>query len=331
MKKKFLFYLFLCILLTSIPLIPAKVLKQKTLSEEPEATDTTEAISTPSGRECYHVLEKDTGEILEVSVRDYLIGAVGAEMPVSFEEEALKAQAVAAHTYAERQAELSDRRPELKGADFSDDASQYQAFYTKEELKKLYNDNFEEYYHKLETVVDSVLNEIIYYEDEPIIAAFHAMSGGKTESAKNVWGSEIAYLQSVDSKADKNAPQFEQTVTYSAEEVKKMLLSSREGLFLGTDTAHWFGEPEYSEAGTVLQIPVGTSIFTGQELRAIFSLRSAVFSIQYENQNFQFITHGYGHDVGMSQYGANEMAKSGANYQEILAYYYPNTEIKNSD
>ena len=107
-----------------------------------------------------------------------------------------------------------------------------------------------------------------------------------------------------------------------------MLLSSREGLFLGTDTAHWFGEPECSEAGTVLQIPVGTSIFTGQELRTIFSLRSAVFSIQYENQNFQFITHGYGHDVGMSQYGANEMAKSGADYKEILAYYYPETEVK---
>lgn len=326
MKKTFLFYLFLCILLTSIPLIPAKVLKQKTVPEEPEAE--TETIPTPSGRECYHVLDKDSGEILEVPVRDYLIGAVGAEMPVSFEEEALKAQTVAAHTYAERQAALSDRRPELKGADFSDDASQYQAFYTKEELKKLYNDNFEEYYHKLETVVDSVLNEIIYYEDEPIIAAFHAMSGGKTESAKNVWGSEIAYLQSVDSKDDKNAPQFEQTVTYTADEVKTMLLSSREGLFLGTDTAHWFGEPEYSEAGTVLQIPVGTSIFTGQELRTIFSLRSAVFSIQYEKNQFSFITHGYGHDVGMSQYGANEMAKSGADYQEILAHYYPDTEIK---
>ena len=154
-------------------------------------------------------------------------------MPVSFEMEALKAQAVAAHTYAERQATLSDRRPELKGADFSDDASQYQAFYTKEELQKLYQDNFEEYYQKLETVTDSVLNEIIYYEDEPIIAAFHAMSGGKTESAKNVWGSEIAYLQSVDSKADKNAPQFEQTVTYSAEEVKKNAFIFKRGAVSG--------------------------------------------------------------------------------------------------
>ena len=326
MKKKAIFYLFLCAVLTLIPFIPAKLFHSEQVVEETESA--TEEPENSSGRESYQVLDIKTGDILKVSVRDYVIGAVGAEMPVSFEEEALKAQAVAAHTYAERQAALAESRPELKGADFSNDASQYQAFYAKEELKKLYNDKFNEYYLKLETAVDAVLNEILYYEDEPIIAAFHAMSGGKTESAKNVWGSEIAYLQSVASEADRNAPQFEQTVTYSAEEVKRMLLSAREGLFLGTDTEHWFGEPQYSEAGTVLQIAVGTSIFTGQELRNLFSLRSAVFSIQYENQNFNFITHGYGHDVGMSQYGANEMAKTGADYKEILAYYYPKTELK---
>ena len=325
MRKKILFYLFLCIVLTCIPLLPAKLLKP----QQEEITETTEPpTEARTETNYYQVLDSETGEILKVSVRDYIIGAVGAEMPVSFEEEALKAQAVAAHTYAERQKALSAKRPELKGADFSDDASQYQAFYTKEELKKLFNDNFEECYSKLENIIDSVLNEIICYEDEPIIAAFHAMSGGKTESAKNVWGSDIAYLQSVESSADKNAPQFEQTVTYSSEEVQKMLLSARDGLFLGTDTAHWFGEPQYSEAGTVMQIAVGTSIFTGQELRTLFSLRSAVFRIQYENGNFHFITHGYGHDVGMSQYGANEMAKSGADYKEILSYYYPETELK---
>ena len=210
----------------------------------------------------------------------------------------------------------------------ADDASQYQAFYTENELRKLYGENFEENYHKLEKAVDSVLHEILVYQDEPIIAAFHAMSGGKTESAKNVWGSEVAYLQSVDSSADRNAPQFEQKVSYTPEQVKEMLSASREGLFLGTDTEHWFGEPQCSEAGTVLQIPVGTSIFTGQELRMIFSLRSAVFTVSYEDKNFIFTTHGYGHDVGMSQYGANAMAVQGADYKEILAYYYPETELK---
>ena len=329
MKKKCLVYGFLCLLMTVLPLIPAKLLtsrpQQEEKTEQPEEITETEIAED---EKYYHVLDTDTGNILRISVREYLIGAVGAEMPVTFEEEALKAQAVAAHTYAERQAELSSQRPELKGADFSDDASQYQAFYTKEELEKLYNDSFEEDYAKLEKVVDAVLHEVIMYQNEPIIAAFHAVSGGKTESAKNVWGSEIAYLQSVDSPADEQAPQFEQTVSYTAEEVKNMLTASREGLFLGTDTEHWFGEPEYSEAGTVMQIAVGTSIFTGQELRNIFSLRSAIFSVRYEDKKFIFTTKGYGHDVGMSQYGANAMAAEGADYKKILAYYYPQTELK---
>ncbi|MBR0485659.1 MAG: stage II sporulation protein D [Oscillospiraceae bacterium] len=329
MKKKLMLYGFLCLLMTLMPLIPARMFsaEQPVSDENPEEITET-ASESPSEPEVYHVLDTDSGEILEVPVREYLIGAVGAEMPVTFEPEALKAQAVAAHTYAERQKELADRRPELKGADFSDDASQYQAFYTKEELQKLYADKFQQNYQKLEEAVDSVLHEILLYQDEPIIAAFHAMSGGKTESAKNVWGSEIAYLQSVDSSADKTAPQFEQTVSYTAEQVRDMLSASREGLFLGTDTAHWFGEAECSEAGTVLQIPVGTSIFTGQELRTIFGLRSAVFQVRYEDKNFIFTTYGYGHDVGMSQYGANVMAQNGADYREILAYYYPETELK---
>ena len=329
MKKKFLLYGFLCLLLTLLPLLPAKWMKQQTKPEEkPEQAEEVTETEMPADEKYYHVLDTETGEILKVSVKEYLIGAVGAEMPVTFEEEALKAQAVVAHTYAERQAELSDRRPELKGADFSDDASQYQAFYTKDELERLYNDKFEEYYEKLENIVDAVSDEIIVYQDKPIIAAFHAMSGGKTEAAKNVWGDEVAYLQSVESKADEEAPQFEQQVSYTPEQVKEMLTASRDGLFLGTDIPHWFGEPEYSEAGTVMQIAAGTSIFTGQELRNIFGLRSAVFSIEYEDEKFIFTTKGYGHDVGMSQYGANAMAREGADYKKILAYYYPETELK---
>ena len=332
MKKKFLLYSFLCLILTGLPLIPAKCFPSPEAAEvsEQETTEPSETIPPVPETESriYHVLNAKNGEILEVSARDYLIGAVGAEMPVSFEIEALKAQAVAAHTYAERQAALADQRPELKGADFSNDPAQYQAFFTESELKDLYQENFDVCYQKIASAVDSVINEILVYQDEPIIAAFHAMSSGKTESARNVWGSEIAYLQSVDSSSDISAPQFEQSVSYSPDEVREMLESARTGLFLGTDTEHWFGEPVCSDAGTVLQISVGTSIFTGQELRTILSLRSAVFTVTYQDRKFVFTTKGYGHDVGMSQYGANAMALNGAGYREILAYYYPQTTLK---
>ena len=341
MKKKFCIYSILCLVFTAMPLIPAMMISPKTSAQEKSNTEISETSENPENsteqdnsnienleNQVYHVLDIASNEILEVSVRDYIIGAVGAEMPVSFETEALKAQAVAAHTYAERQVILAENRPDLNGADFSNDPEQYQAFYTTEQLQELYGDNFNAYYEKLCDVVDAVLPEILFYDNEPIIAAFHAMSSGKTESAQNVWGSEVAYLQSVDSSSDISAPKYQQEISYSPEQVQELLTSAHTGLILGTDTEHWFGEPTYSDAGTVLQIPVGTSIFTGQELRNIFSLRSASFEITYQDKNFIFTTHGYGHGVGLSQYGANAMALQGSNYREILAYYYPDTILK---
>lgn len=343
MKKKFCFYSILCLLLTAMPLIPAMMISPKTSAEQsiqnsnpdpesetaPETSEISQTSET-SSNQIYHVLDITSNEILEVPVREYLIGAVGAEMPASFETEALKAQVVAAHTYAERQVLLAENRSDLQGADFSNDPDHYQAFHTEQQLRELYGENFDIYYQKISEAVDSVLPEILCYNNEPIIAAFHAISTGKTESARNVWGNEIAYLQSVDSSSDCNAPNYEQNSSYSAEQVQEMLSSAHSGLLLGTDTANWFGEPICSDAGTVLQIPVGTSIFTGQELRTIFSLRSACFTIDYDKKTktFSFQTKGYGHSVGMSQYGANAMALQGSDYREILAYYYPDTILK---
>ncbi|MDE6731192.1 MAG: stage II sporulation protein D [Oscillospiraceae bacterium] len=345
MKKKFCIYSILCLLLTLMPIIPAMLFSTEIsvpenpgISENIENTEntissqileTSENSSALSGQ-VYHVLDITTNEILEVPVREYLIGAVGAEMPASFEPEALKAQAVAAHTYAERQVLLAASRSDLQGADFSNDPEQYQAFHTQQQLQKLYGDNFKLYYQKISDAVDAVLPEILCYEDEPIIAAFHAISTGKTESAQNVWGSAITYLQSVDSSSDCNAPSYEQDCSYSAEQIQEMLSAAHSGLLLGTDTANWFGEPVCSDAGTILQIPVGTSIFTGQELRSVLRLRSACFTIHYDKKSktFTFRTKGYGHSVGMSQYGANAMALQGSDYREILAHYYPDTILK---
>ncbi|MDE5769057.1 MAG: stage II sporulation protein D [Oscillospiraceae bacterium] len=346
MKKKFCVYSILCLLLTLMPIIPAMLFSPEIsapenpgISEITENSENTEndissqileTSEKSSDLQVYHVLDITTNEILEVPVREYLIGAVGAEMPASFEPEALKAQAVAAHTYAERQVLLSTSRSDLQGADFSNDPDQYQAFHTQQQLQKLYGDNFTFYYQKISDAVDAVLPEILCYDDEPIIAAFHAISTGKTESAQNVWGSAITYLQSVDSSSDCDAPSYEQDCSYSAEQIQEMLSAAHSGLLLGTDTANWFGEPVCSDAGTILQIPVGTSIFTGQELRSILRLRSACFTISYDKKSktFTFRTKGYGHSVGMSQYGANAMALQGSDYREILAHYYPDTVLK---
>ncbi len=346
MKKHILTYLIITALLTTLPLIPALAARGKETDKpdmpefveytmETAETGETATIPTESSESAaqlgtYPVLDTETGEVLEISVRDYVIGAVCAEMPAAFETEALKAQAVAAHTYAHRLSLLAQNRTDesLKGAYFSDDSSKYQAFYTDAEIREAYGKHYEAYYAKVSAAVDAVLGEILVYEDAPIIAAFHAMSSGKTESAAHVWGAQVDYLVPVDSSSDVNAPLYEQTAVFPSDEVRRILGDARDGLALGEDAEQWFTEPEVTESGTVTQIRTGNCIFTGQEIRSLFSLRSAAFTVEYADGSFTFTTKGYGHNVGMSQYGANAMAQVGKDYREILAYYYPGTELE---
>ncbi len=288
--------------------------------EQPEQSDFCES---------YQMLDITSGKTTEITVREYVIGAVCAEMPATFESEALKAQAVAAHTYAERQHRLeqSSPTPELCGGDFSNDSTQYQAFFTENQARQYYGDSFETAYAKICDAVDEVLPYILQYEGEPIIAAFCSMSSGKTEDAETVWGSAVDYLVSVESSADMAAPRYLETVTLSQQELQ----AAAEAVL--TDTK-WEDNPEQwvklgksSDAGTILTAEIGGQEVTGQELRQMLGLRSAAISVAYENDSFVFTTKGYGHGVGMSQYGANAMAKDGADWQEILAHYYPGTEI----
>ena len=169
-----------------------------------------DAAQQPDTAETFSVLDITTGTVETISVRDYLIGSVCAEMPATFEPEALKAQAVAAHTYAVRQQLLEQQNPtaDLCGADFSNDSSRYQAYFTENQAKQYYGENFDRYYEKIAAAVDAVYPYLLEYQDEPIIAAFCSMSSGKTESAENVWGSAVAYLVAVDSAADETAPRY---------------------------------------------------------------------------------------------------------------------------
>jgi stage II sporulation protein D len=249
-------------------------------------------------------------------------------MPATFEKEALKAQAVAAHTYAERQKEKAETSPdpELGGAYFSNDSAKYQAYFTENQVKQYYGDNYEQYIKKVREAVSEVENEIIVYKDEPIIAAFHSMSAGKTESAENVWGSGVDYLVPVDSEDDVSAPKYLEEYEFTEDEMRRRLENAFEGIKLGDEPEKWFSEAELSDSKTVLKIKVGDKTVTGQEIRAALSLRSAAFEISYDKE-FKITTKGYGHAVGMSQYGANSMAEKGKDYKEILEHYYPGTDI----
>ena len=311
----------------AMPAVSAKLPEAKkplnhTVTDEPAAQQTA----------YYKVLRTETGTVEQISVRDYLIGAVGAEVPASYEPEALKAQAIAAHTYAERIRLGNRKNPDaaLKGADFSDDSRSYQAFYSEDQLRDFYGSRFAESYEKIAAAVDAAGDQLLYYADEPIVAAFHAVSAGQTESAEAVWGTNLPYLVSVSSGDDRNAPQYETVQGIQPETVRQALRTLKPETVFPDDPSEWFGEPSCSEAGTVLQISCGSEQFTGQQIKDSLSLRSACFSVKYDDMQFVFNVCGYGHAVGMSQYGANEMAKRGCSCEEILMHYYPGTKLVQS-
>lgn len=282
-------------------------------------------------QDTFKVLDISTNEILEVSARDYVIGSVCAEMPISFNVESLKAQAVVSYTYAIRLKELQKLSPSenLHGADFSNDSTKYQAYYTDEQLKELYGSNYDEYYSKVSSAVDDVLGQVIVYSDELIVPVFHSISSGKTENAKNVWGYDVPYLVSVDSSQDIQSSQFEETKIFTPSEIKARFSATYSDIIFSDDISSWISIQSTTEAGTVISMTVGSKSMSGQDFRNVLSLRSSAFDVSYNGDTFSITTKGYGHDVGMSQYGANALAEQGKTYEEIIKTYYSGVEIVN--
>lgn len=273
----------------------------------------------------FKLLDKSSGNVLEVDDKEFLYGAVVCEMLPSFEIEALKAQAVAAYTYfcRERNAIRKNPREELKGADFEVDIDNWKYYTTKEKMISRWGDNFETYYDKITKAVDSVAGEIIKAEDgEPILAAYHAISSGNTERSADVFGGDVYYLDAVASPGDLFAPNYQTKVEMSIDEFKNTLISNWQDIELGDDPSQWVGGIERTKSGMVKNVSIGNKVLTGSEIRSAFSLRSADFEISISEDKFIFTVKGYGHGVGMSQYGAEYMAKQGASYSEILNWYY---------
>lgn len=279
----------------------------------------------------FKMLSAQTGKVETISSKEYVVGAVLAEMPASFHAEALKAQAVAAHSYAlrQKQQEAKNPTPALNGADFSDDPAKYQAFFTEAQAKNFYGDLYEESRKKIEEAVDEVINVALTYKGEPIIAAFHSMSGGVTESAKDMWGSSVDYLVSVASEPDAESLQLSHTEEFSSTEISSRFKGAYPDLELAADPSGWIVIESRTEGGSALNVKVGNKELSGSQIRMLLTLRSANFEVAYnpESQNFTFTTKGYGHGVGLSQYGANAMAQSGKSYREILSHYYKGVEF----
>ncbi len=275
----------------------------------------------PSEQESFRVLREDTGEVEEIGVIDYICGVVAAEMPAEYEPEALKAQAVAAYTFAcHRKAARQD-----KDYDVTDTVSD-QAYISPDEQREKWGDGYDEYSQKIRAAVESVKGQLLTFEGKTILAAYHSISGGKTEAAVNVWGEGYPYLQSVESVGDVLSPNYLNTFVFTEDEIKAKLADKGVNFSGGADG--WFKDKKTSDSGTVLSIKVCGTELKGKDIRKALGLKSANFDVAFADGKFTFTVRGYGHGMGMSQYGAQFMALQGSSYTEILNWYYPKATLQ---
>ena len=270
-------------------------------------------------------LKTDDGQVAELTMEEYLWGVVAAEMPASFEEEALKAQACAARTYTvSRQNHPSDKHPD---ADICGDSTCCQAYIDRTDAEARWGLNAQEYGEKIDRAIAETDGLGILYDGQPIQALFFSSAAGKTVDAVEVWGNSVDYLKSVDSPEGEEVPNYHTQAVFSSGEVKSLTLAAYPGADLSGDPSGWFGQASRNEGGGVISIPLGGVTLTGSQVRSLFSLRSATFTVSYGEGNFTFDVTGYGHGVGMSQYGANAMAREGSSFRDILTWYYTGAQV----
>ncbi len=291
---------------------------------EPEPGPEAEPETAAGEERVFRILDEGTGEIFEVADRDFLAGAVAAEMPPAWPEEALKAQAVAAYTYYSR---LRAQQEDPAAAHFSADPANWRVYVSREQMAERFGAQAPALLEKLDRVVSAVEGQTLQYEGELALAVYHAISGGKTEASADIWGGAVDYLVPVDSPGDPEADGYETVRELDAGQVRRALEARWPGIALGKDPGGWFSGWERSGSGSVLRVQAGGQELEGGALRTALGLRSANFTADYRDGRFTFTVRGYGHGVGMSQTGAAAMARDGATYEEILAHYYPNTEL----
>ena len=261
------------------------------------------------------VLGEETTQML---LEEYLVGVLLAEMPADFEEEALKAQAVVARTYALRRHE-SGNKHEQGGV--CGESTCCQGYKSPEDYMK--NGGTKASVDKIRRAVQQTHGEVLTYEGDLIEATYFSTSGGMTEDALEVWGVDIPYLKATESPGEEHASHYTDTALFTREEFLACIDTELTG-----DPEDWIGQVTYTAGGGVQTIQIGSRNYTGTELRSLLGLPSTNFTMTPANNGIFVVTHGYGHRVGMSQYGADAMAASGVDYRQILAHYYSGTTLE---
>lgn len=270
----------------------------------------------------------DENRVEDMKINDYLKCVVAAEMPVDFELEALKAQAVAARTYLYshiEQVRQGNVAAGHNGAVVCTDSTHCQAYITEQKRRDSWEGDIDAKWNKISAAVEDTSGQVMTYDGEIISAVFHSTSSGNTEAAVDVWGSDVPYLQSVASEGDEKSPKFHSELVMSEEDFR----SRAEEKISGMDRSKaLIGNIIRSDAGGIVTIELGGVEVEGTEFRSIFSLRSTNVEIEQTDGDIIMSVKGYGHGVGMSQYGADYLASQGKDYEEILKTYYTGIKIE---
>lgn len=269
----------------------------------------------------FRIYDTGTSTIINVPDKDFIIGAIPCEMPLSYEDEALKAQGIAAYTYYSKLRETNKDND----YDFSANVSSWYIYVTPELMKDRWGDNYDEYYGRLENIEKDIDKMVLTYDGDLITSTYYAVSSGNTESSKDIWGGEREYLSAVASPWDMLDGSCCSTATFSETEVRDILKGYN--IDLNCALGDVFTDIDRSKSGSVLSAVCCGSEMTGEKIREAFSLRSQNFTVSCSGDQMTFNVRGYGHGVGMSQTGANVMAKLGYDYNYILSWYYKGANI----
>lgn len=328
MKKIFLYILCLVLICFLIPILFTKRnnTTQTVVVEEHE--EIPQKVTYDYGKyNKVKLLHTKTGEVEEIGLDEYLLGVVSSEMPANFENEALKSQAVVARTYTMYKI-LNGSKHE--NADICDDSTCCQAWISKEDrINKWKEEERNSNWAKIENAVYSTKGKIITYDNKPINAFFHSNSGGTTDTATAVWGgTNYPYLQAVQTSGEDTYSQYNSEVTVTKEEFVSKIKEYHSDLEIDFSLENQIEILEYTDGERVKNIKIGNLQLSGVEIRTIFGLKSAKFNIKIEGDEIKFTVIGYGHGVGMSQTGADSLAKQGKTYEEIIHHFYTGVEIK---
>ncbi len=327
-RRAFAMGAFLGVLVFLMPVIFLGVEGEEVAVLPPEPTPVpsqkTPAESWDNGQ-TLRVLQED-GAVEEMSLGGYLWRVVAAEMPASFEQEALRAQAVCARTYSLWKMAAGSHREE--GADLCTDSGCCQAYIEPEQAGENWGDSSQTYSEKIAAAVADTDAQVLTYDGQPIQAVFFSSSTDATEDAAQVWGNSLPYLVSVSSPEGEEVPNYHSTVTLTADQLRELVTGQYPDADLSANPSEWISNVSYNASGRVSNIEVGGVSMSGGAARTLFGLRSACFQVEESEGSFTFSVTGYGHGVGMSQYGANAMAKEGSGWREIVTHYYTGVNIE---